>query len=146
DWQVQERTMITTLRPSACGSFLVTPETVIAASFPHKFLRYVPPGDHLDLVLVPYPRRLFKAQRDAVIPASGVGQIAPPRKIPEAAKVGSQGLLAVKIRLVDEAPPANLPLGAGGAVAIYTDYGKPVHVISKVTIRVKKWLLFVVPS
>jgi membrane fusion protein (multidrug efflux system) len=53
--------------------------------------------------------------------------------------------LAVKIRLSDE-QPANLPLGAGGTVAIYTSHGKPVHVISKVTIRMKKWLLYVIPS
>ncbi len=61
--------------------------------------------------------------------------------IPVAAKVGSQGFLAVKIRLKE--PPLNLPLGAGGTAAVYTSYGKPVHIISKVTIRMKKWLLYV---
>jgi multidrug resistance efflux pump len=146
DWQVQEGTMITTVRASACGTFIVTAETFIAASFPQNYLMYVQPGDDVDVVLDPYPGRLFKAKVDAVIPATGEGQFAPSGTIPEASKVGSQGLLAVKIRLVDEAPPANLPLGAGGAVAIYTDHGKPVHIISKVTIRMKKWLLYVLPS
>jgi membrane fusion protein (multidrug efflux system) len=37
-------------------------------------------------------------------------------------------------------------LGAGGTVAIYTDHGKPVHIISKVAIRMKKWLLYVLPT
>jgi hypothetical protein len=40
-------------------------------------------------------------------------------------------------------------IGAGdlaAAVAIYTNTGKPVHIISKVAIRMKKWLLYVVPS
>jgi hypothetical protein len=31
-------------------------------------------------------------------------------------------------------------------VAIYTNYGKPVHIISKVALRMKKWLLYVLPS
>ena len=146
DWQVQEGTMITTVRASACGTFIVTAETFIAAAFPQNYLIHVQPGDDVDVVLDPYPGRLFKAKVDAVIPATGEGQFAPSGTIPEASKVGSQGLLAVKIVLVDEAPPANLPLGAGGAVAIYTDHGKPVHIISKVTIRMKKWLLYVVPS
>jgi hypothetical protein len=100
----------------------------------------------VEVVLDPYPGRLFKANVDTVMPATGEGQFAPSGTIPEASKIGSQGPLAVKIRLVDEAPPANLPLGAGGAVAIYTDHRKPVHIISKVTIRMKKWLLYVVPS
>jgi hypothetical protein len=37
-------------------------------------------------------------------------------------------------------------LGVGGTVAIYTDEGKPVHIISKVAIRMKKWLSYVIPS
>ena len=31
-------------------------------------------------------------------------------------------------------------------MAISTDRGKPVHVISKVAIRMKKWLLYVLPT
>jgi multidrug resistance efflux pump len=146
DWQVQEGSMITTVRASACGTFIVTAETFIAASFPQNYLMHVQPGDEVDVVLDPYPGRLFKARVDTVIPATGEGQFAPSGTIPDASRIGSQGLLAVKIRLCDEVPPANLPLGAGGVVAIYTDRGKPVHVISKVTIRMKKWLLFVMPS
>ncbi len=146
NWEVQEGSMITTVRASACGTFIVTAQTFIAASFPQNYLMLVRPGDDVEVILDPYPGRLFKAKVDAVIPATGEGQFVPSGTIPEASKVGSQGLLAVKISLVDEAPPANMPLGAGGVVAIYTDHGKPVHIISKVTIRIKKWLLFVVPS
>jgi multidrug resistance efflux pump len=146
DWQVQEGSMITTVRVSACGTFIVTSDTSIVASYPQNFLMHVQTGDEVDVVLDPYPGRLFKGKVDTVIEATGEGQYAPSGTIPEASKVGSQGLLAVKIRLVDEAPPANLPLGAGGAVAIYTDHGKPVHIISKVTIRMKKWLLYVMPA
>src|SRR5262249_40421349 len=108
-------------------------------------LMNVQAGDEVELILDPYPGQLFKAKVENVITATGEGQYAPSGQIPYASKVGSQGALAVKIRLTG-APPPNLPLGAGGAVAIYTDAGKPVHVISKVVIRIKKWLLYVIPS
>jgi hypothetical protein len=36
--------------------------------------------------------------------------------------------------------------GFWGTAAIYNKKGKPVHIISKVTLRMKKWLLYVVPS
>ena len=33
-------------------------------------------------------------------------------------------------------------MGAAGAVTIYTDWGKPFHMISKVAIRMQKWAYF----
>jgi multidrug resistance efflux pump len=146
NWQVQEGTMIMTIPLAAAGTFICTSQTFIAASFPQNYLMHVQPGNEVELVLDPYPGRLFKARVDTVITATGEGQFAPSGTIPDASRVGSQGLLAVKIQLTGDDPSGNLPLGAGGSVAIYTDHGKPVHIISKVTIRMKKWLLFVLPS
>lgn len=146
DWQVQEGTWVAPVRLLAIGTFIVTQEQFVVAVFPQNFLMNVQAGDEVELILDPYPGRLFKAKVDTVITATGEGQFAPSGTMPEASHVGSRGLLAVKISLIDEVPPENLPLGAGGTVAIYTDHGKPVHIITKVTIRMKKWLLYVVPS
>jgi multidrug resistance efflux pump len=146
NWQVQEGTMLVTVRVAAAGTFIVTTDTNIVAAFPQNYLMHVEPGNDVELVLDPYPGQLFKGKVDTVIPATGEGQYTPSGNIPDAAKIGSFGMLAVKIRLTGEANPPNLPLGAGGVVAIYTDHGKPVHIISKVTIRMKKWLLYVLPS
>jgi multidrug resistance efflux pump len=145
DWQVQEGTMIVPAPVAAAGTFISTSETYVVASLPQNYLSNVRPGNPVEVVLDPYPGRLFQGEVETVISATGEGQFAPSGTIPDASRVGSQGLLAVKIRLTGEAPP-NLPLGAGGNVAIYTDHGKPVHIISKVTIRMKKWLLYVLPA
>jgi multidrug resistance efflux pump len=146
NWQVQEGTMVVPVPLAAAGTFISTADTYIVAAFPQNYLPNVRPGNDVELILDPYPGRLFKAKVDTVITATGEGQFAPSGTIPDASRVGSQGLLAVKLSLTDPDPPSSLPLGAGGTVAIYTDRGKPVHVISKVTIRMKKWLLFVIPS
>jgi multidrug resistance efflux pump len=146
NWQVQEGTMLVPMPMAAAGTFIDTSETVVVASFPQNYLTNVEPGNEVEVVLDPYPGRLFRGKVENVIEATGEGQFAPSGQIPSAARVGSQGLLAVKIRLTGEAVPPTLPLGAGGTVAIYTDRGKPVHIISKVTIRMKKWLLFVLPA
>jgi multidrug resistance efflux pump len=145
NWQVQEGTMIASVPLTAAGTLISTAGTAVVASFPQNYLVHVQPGDEVELVLDPYPGRLFKARVDTVITATGEGQFAPSGTIPDTSRVGSQGLLAVKMRLSDEVPPANLPPGAGGAVAIYTDRGQPVRIISKVAIRMKKWLLYVSP-
>jgi multidrug resistance efflux pump len=146
NWQVQEGTMLVSMPMAPAGTFINTADTFIAASFPQNYLTNVEPGNEVELVLDPYPGKLFKGKVDCVIPATGEGQFTTSGNIPYASKVGSQGFLAVKIVLTGDTQARDLPLGAGGAVTIYTNYGKPVHIISKVTIRMKKWLLYVLPS
>jgi multidrug resistance efflux pump len=146
NWQVQEGTMLVPMPVAAAGTFIDTTDSFVAASFPQNHLVNVKPGNDVEVILDPYPGRLFKAKVDSVIEATGEGQFAPSGQIPMASKIGSQGLFAVKIRFTGDDTAFQPPLGAGGAVAIYTEHGKPVHVISKVTIRMKKWLLFVIPS
>jgi membrane fusion protein, multidrug efflux system len=89
---------------------------------------------------------MFKGSVDSVIPASGGGQVTPSGEIPSAAKATSVGMFAVKIRFDISADPQALSMGSGGTAAIYTNKGKPVHIIFKVALRMKKWLLYVVPS
>jgi multidrug resistance efflux pump len=146
DWQIQEGSWAEPTRLLAVGTFIATGEYAIVAVFPQNRLMHVRDGDEVEVILDPYPGQLFRAKVDTVITATGEGQFQPSRVIPEASKVGSQGLLAVKISLIDGDQPANLPLGAGGTVAIYTGRGKPVHVLSKIAIRMRKWLLYVVPA
>ena len=100
----------------------------------------------MEMVLDAYPGTIFRGRVDTVIPASGGGQVAPTGEIPSAAKATSVGLFAVKIRFDADADPLALSMGSGGTAAIYTNKGKPVHIISKVALRMKKWLLYVVPS
>jgi multidrug resistance efflux pump len=146
NWQVQEGTMVVSMPLAAAGTFINTSDTNIVASFPQNHLINVKPGDDVEVVLDPYPGQLFKAKVADVILATGEGQYAPSGQVPLASKIGSQGMLAVKIRLTGDFPNLHLPLGAGGTVAVYTGEGKPVHVISKVAIRMKKWLSYVIPS
>jgi multidrug resistance efflux pump len=146
DWQVREGTMIVPMPMSPAGTFIVTSETNVVAVFPQNYLTHVQPGNEVELVLDPYPGKLFKGTVNTVIQATGEGEFAPNGTIPRAASIGSQGMLAVKIKLTADSDAVKVPLGAGGAVTIYTDAGKPVHIISKVTIRMKKWLLYVLPA
>jgi multidrug resistance efflux pump len=146
NWQVQVGTMLVPMPLAAAGTFVDTSSIAIAAVFPQNWLSHVEPGDDVELVLDPYPGRLFTGRVDAVIPASGGGQFTTSGDIPTAARVGSTGAFAVKILIDDPAVARKLSIGSGGTAAIYTRVGKPTHVISKVAIRMKKWLLYVQPT
>jgi multidrug resistance efflux pump len=146
NWQVQEGTMLVPMPMAAAGTFIDTSQTSIVAALPQNYLVNVKPGNQVEMIFDTYPGRLFKGEIENVIQATGEGQYSPGGNIPYAARVGSAGVLAVKIRLTGEDRSTELALGTGGTVAIYTDYGKPVHIVSKVVIRMKKWLLYVLPS
>jgi membrane fusion protein (multidrug efflux system) len=146
NWQVQVGTMLVPSPAAAAGTFIETSSTNVAAVFSQNYLGNVRPGDDVELVLDPYPGRLFTGKVDSVIAASGGGQFITTGTIPTTAKVGSTGAYAVRINFSDEATARNLAMGSGGAAAIYTKVGKPFHIISKVAIRMKKWLLYVMPS
>jgi membrane fusion protein, multidrug efflux system len=146
NWQVQVGTMLVPAPVAAAGTFVITTDTAVAAVFPQNWLSNVQPGDDVEMVLNPYPGRLFLGKVDYVISASGGGQFTTSGTIPNAARIGSDGLYAVRINFSDEGVARKLSLGSGGSAVIYTHAGKPTHVISKVAIRMKKWLLYVMPS
>jgi multidrug resistance efflux pump len=144
NWQIQVGTMLAPVPIAAAGTFVDTSSIQVFALFPQNYLANVRPGDDVEMVLDPYPGRLFTGKVDTIIPATGGGQLTPSGDIPSAAK--STGAWAVKIVFGDQAVARRLSIGSGGSAAIYTKVGKPTHIISKVTMRMKKWLLFVMPS
>jgi membrane fusion protein, multidrug efflux system len=146
NWQVQVGTMLVPMPLAAAGTFVDTSSIFVGAVFPQNWLANVQEGDDVELVLDPYPGRLFTGKVDAVLPASGGGQFTTSGDIPTAARVGSTGAFAVKIRFDDPTVSRRLSIGSGGSAAIYTHVGKPTHIISKVAMRMKKWLLYVVPT
>ena len=49
---------------------------------------------------------------------------------------------AYRIQLQDADADVLIPQGAGATVAVYTQRGKPVHIITKVVMRMQAWLAY----
>ncbi|QDU88006.1 Inner membrane protein YibH [Pirellulimonas nuda] len=142
DWQIREGTFVTAMPFAAAGTFIDTTQTSIVAAFPAQMLVHVEPNQPVELAFKSRPGVLYRGEVDTVIQASGEGQFTTGGKLPSAAQVGSPGVLAVKIRLDPGVSVDELEMGSAGSVAIYTDWGKSLAMISKVTIRMKKWLYY----
>ena len=93
NWQVQVGTMLVPMPVSAAGTFVMTSDTAVAAVFPQNWLSNVQPGDAVEMVLNPYPGRLFFGKVDYVIAATGGGQFTTSGTIPNAARIGSRRTL-----------------------------------------------------
>ncbi|TWU29595.1 HlyD family secretion protein [Bythopirellula polymerisocia] len=142
DWQIREGTYVVAMPFAAAGTFIDTEETMVVASLPAQMLLHVQPGNPVELAFKSQPGKLFRGKVENILQATGEGQFTTGGKLPSAAQLGSPGILAVKISLDEGQPIDELEMGAAGSVAIYTDWGKPFAMISKVTIRLKKWAYF----
>ena len=117
-------------------------DTAILAVYPQNLLKYVDSGDNVEIAFRRTPGQIATGKVEAVIKYTGEGQFAAGGQLPVVATVGSKGFLAVRIRLDNDQLAKTLPLGAAGTTAIYTEFGKHFHLISKIALRIKGWLYY----
>lgn len=140
NWQIREQIPVARWRFASNGTLMDVSDTAIIAVFPQNLLKNVKAGQAVEIVLKRRPGEVLAGSVESVAPYTGEGQMVASSKIPNVSSIGSQGFLAVRIRLDDDELARDLPLGAAGTVAIYTDVGKPLHLISKIAIRMVDWM------
>ena len=75
-----------------------------------------------------------------VIQAGASAQLMASGQLPAITGAPATDRWVVRVVLDDVDFAASLPQGAGGTIAIYTNAGKPFHVISKVVMRMQAWM------
>ncbi len=145
NWQVREGAMAVPLPLAPLGTFVDTSQVGLVASFGQNVLKNVNPGDRAEFAFKSRPGEVLSGSVQFVIQASGEGQFLTSGRLGSASSVGSRGQFAVRFELDDDEVAQSLAMGTAGMAAIYTDVGSPFHVISKVTIRVKAWMYYLIP-
>ena len=144
--QVQPGMVAGIYRVGGIASFIVDRDRYLLASFNQGTLKYVKPGQFVEVTLDLYPGQVFQAKVDSVWWANGEGQYLPSDIIPKfypADPMQPQGEFAVKIYLQSPSK-VGLPIGAQGAAAIYTS-GGGFAVLRKITIRMHSWFNWLYP-
>jgi multidrug resistance efflux pump len=120
-------------------------EQYLVALFNQNELHRVQPGDEAEVTLLAYPNRVIKCRVEAVVWATGQGQLPMSGTIPETgAQSQAPGRYAVKLRVDEKEGSVLLPAGARGNAAVYTHGMHPVHILRKVILRVgtkMDWLI-----
>ena len=120
----------------------------VLATFYQENLKYVEPGQAVEIAFDLYPGQIFPGKVDSIWRANGSGQYLPSDEIPrfqQPAPSTPQGQYAVKIILTDP-DQSKFPLGAQGSAAIYTggDHGAWAA-LRKLSIRAHSWLNWLYP-
>lgn len=157
-WQLQETTVrapydgyvvnlqlrpgnFVTSVPMASSLAFVSDETnVIVASYSQSAIRRISVGDPAEVVFVYRPGETFPGKVIRIVEVGSQSQFTASGQLPTLTGQPVTDRWAVMVELDDPDLARAVPQGAGGTVAVYTNAGKPVHVISKVAIRMKAWL------
>lgn len=137
--QVRPGVRVTTLPLAAPMTFVSNEAYVIAASLSQSSARHVSVGDAVELVFPARPGQVFTGEINAVIKATGEAQLAPSGEIPVFSGAAISGRRVITVTLDDKSLIRELGQGARSFVAVYTDKGKPFHVITKVVVRMQAW-------
>ena len=139
DLQLRPGSMVQTQVPVI--AYVDTSSNYAIALLSQNAIRHIRAGNPAEVELTLQPGRIFNATVEQVVQASaqqtatGLISAQPESSLPV-------GTMAVRIKFETENESAQLPSGANGAVAIYTDSGKALRIIRKVIIRMFTWMNF----
>ena len=135
-------------RIGGIAALIVEADRYVLATYYQENLKYVRPGQPVEIALDLYPGQIFPGKVDSIWRGNGVGQYLPSDEIPkfqQPAPNVPQGQYAVKI-LLDGANQTEFPIGAQGTAAIYTsgEHGAWAA-LRKISIRAHSWLNWLYP-
>jgi RND family efflux transporter MFP subunit len=115
-------------------AFIDASSTIIGVEINQIDARYVAPGQEVEVTFKFAPGRIYAGKIESVLQAVATGQLqisgtaVTPKEIEAAPFV-------MRVKLDDTEVARNLPAGATGTAAIYTEHLKPTHAVRRVILR-----------
>ncbi len=134
--QLRKGSMASQLPLKPVMSFVEDEQWVIAMYHQNE-LRLVNPGNEAEIALHTYPNKIVKCEVESIVWATGQGQIPMSGMIPQSGTIPAEaGRFAVRLKVAQKDKNLFLAPGAMGMGAIFTNHGKPIHLVRKVILRV----------
>ena len=138
--QLRPGSFVTSVPMASSMAYVSTETNTVMASFSQSAVRRVAVGDQAEVVFTNIPGRTFSGEIVRIVGFSGQSQMSASGQLPTFTGAPVTDRWGVMMELDDKEFARELPQGAGGTMAIFTDAGKPVHVISKVALRMSAWM------
>jgi multidrug resistance efflux pump len=115
-------------------AFIDTSSTIIGVEINQIDARYIAPGQEVEVTFKFAPGWIYKGKVESILQAVATGQtqISGTAVMPKGIEAVP---FVVRVVLDDAGFARNLPAGATGTAAIYTDRLKPTHVVRRVLLR-----------
>src|SRR5271169_6467146 len=135
-------------RIGGIAALIAEADRYVLATYFQENLKYVRPGQPVEVSLDLYPGQIFAGKVDSIWRGNGVGQYLPSDDIPKFQPLNPnvpQGQYGVKI-VLDDPDQLKFSIGAQGSTAIYTggEYGAWAA-LRKISIRAHAWFNWLYP-
>ncbi|MEW2917074.1 HlyD family secretion protein [Ruegeria sp. ANG10] len=132
------------IRLGAIASFVTKDNPYILATYRQQNLKFVEPGQEVEVALDLYPGEILTGKVEAIWWATRQGQYLPSGRLPGFELPKLPGRIAVQIS-VDIPDSHTFPAGGHAAVAIYTGQGKSFEFLRRINIRLYSFANFIRP-
>ncbi len=119
--------------------FIPDNKPTLVASFQQKVISDIKPGMHGEAIFKAYPGRSFKVTVRRVLTATREGEFDASGKLITPTEATAHGYIPVVFDYEDDISSLNLPAGAQGSTAIYTDRVHALSIVRKIILRMKSW-------
>jgi multidrug resistance efflux pump len=139
--QLRPGNYVTTIPMASSVSFVSNEKQLAVASFSQSAIRYIEVGDAVEMVFRSIPGEVFPGKVARIVRASGSAQLTASGQLPTLTGQPENSRWAVLIEFDNQEDAEAMPQSTGASIiAVYTDKGKPVHIISKVVMRMNAWM------
>jgi multidrug resistance efflux pump len=114
-------------------------DQMLAAAFQQNALQRVKAGDEAEVAFDGVPGRVFKARVRELIDAIAAGQMQPSGALQDLGTRAEGGRALATIELEENLSAYQLPAGAAGEAAIYTEHWHHVALPRKILLRMRSW-------
>jgi multidrug resistance efflux pump len=111
----------------------------LGAAFQQNSLQRVKAGDEAEVAFDAVPGRVFKGKVRLVLDAIAAGQLQASGTLVDFGARTEGGRALAIIDVTDDISDYQIPLGAAGQVAIYTEHWHHVSMIRKILLRMRSW-------
>ena len=111
----------------------------LGAAFQQNSLQRVKAGDEAEVAFDAVPGRVFKGKVRLVLDAIAAGQMGVTGALIDFGERTSGGRALAVIDVEEDLKPYQIPLGAAGQVAIYTEHWHHVPMIQKILLGMRCW-------
>ncbi len=120
-----------------------TSTPIILASFSQGALAFVAVGDPVEIAFDGLPGRTVTGRVEAILPATGQGQLPPSGLLLEWTEQPIPGRFGVRLKLDEQFGDLSLAAGASRVAAVYTNRAQAIRIVRKVVIRMNSWLNYI---
>lgn len=138
--QLRPGNFVTTIPAGSSVSFVSTETHNVIASFSQSAIRYLSVGDPVEMVFVARPGKVYSGKIARIARGSGTSQMAASGQMLVMTGASENSRWPVLVEFDDPDEAKSIPQSSSASMlAVYTKKGKPVHVISKVVMRMSAW-------